>query len=327
MLYVLDSAKKSEIEKAKKLGVLGGTTNPSLLVEAINELRVTKGQDPSIQEHLAWVCEQYQNGQLSLEVVAHKYEDILMQARALWKFAIKYHVKDPLVKIPITTASSENSPYLFDALRAIHTLSNEGIRLNITVMMSAKQALVAAVAGGHVLSIFAGRVDDYLSNLAQLSVKKDRHYPAMGMQQPGEKAGIVFKDMAGNVSGIHACAGAVYGLHELGFDRVVLAASIRNVEQAAEAQLVGCTEATLPYSVLEKFLSSKPQISALQFDHAQLLSLIKELRDYNPAAITSLNGLREILCHPKTLEAVELFDDAARQVPEYWGMLGTPLSQ
>lgn len=323
MLYILDSAKKSDIEKAKKLGVLGGTTNPSLLVEAIKELRVTTGLEPSIQEHLAWVCEQYQNGQLSLEVVAQKYEDILTQARILWKFANKHHVKDPLVKIPITTASSTDSPYLFDALRAIHTLSSEGIRLNITVMMSAQQALVAAVAGGQVLSIFAGRIDDYLSNLAELSVQKDRHYPAMGLQQVGAKAGILFKDVAGNVSGIHACAGAVYGLQQLGLDRVVLAASIRNVEQAAEAQVVGCTEATLPYPVLEKFLNGKPQISTLKFDHSHLIPLINQLRNCNPAEITSLNDLREMLCHPKTLEAVKLFDEAARQVPEYWEMLET----
>ncbi len=135
MKFFLDTAKLSDIQDAAFLGVLDGvTTNPSLLAK--------ESGDP--RELLVKICETVK-GPVSAEVVATDYEGILREARDL--AALNQYI---VVKVPM----------IREGVRAIRTLSREGIRINCTLIFSAIQGLIASKAGAAYLSPFVGRIDD-----------------------------------------------------------------------------------------------------------------------------------------------------------------------
>ena len=135
MKLFVDTGNIKEIEALAALGVLDGvTTNPSLMAKA--------GGNP--HQVLKEICRIVQ-GPVSGEVVATDFEGMLREGHEL--AAIDQHV---VVKVPFTK----------DGVRACKALSGEGIRVNVTLVFSATQALLAAKAGATFVSPFVGRLDD-----------------------------------------------------------------------------------------------------------------------------------------------------------------------
>ena len=135
MKLFVDSANVEEIEGLVPLGIVDGvTTNPSLLGKA--------GRDP--QEVLESIC-RLVSGPVSAEVVATEADGMIGEGRKL--STISEHI---VVKVPFGR----------EGVKACGALSREGIRVNVTLVFSATQALLAAKAGATFVSPFVGRLDD-----------------------------------------------------------------------------------------------------------------------------------------------------------------------
>ncbi len=135
MKLFVDTGIVKEVEALAALGVIdGATTNPSLMAKA--------GGDP--RQILKEICRIVQ-GPVSGEVVATDYEGMLREGRDL--ASIDEHV---VVKVPFTK----------DGVKACKTLTGEGIPVNVTLIFSATQALLAAKVGAAYVSPFVGRLDD-----------------------------------------------------------------------------------------------------------------------------------------------------------------------
>ena len=194
MKFFIDTADLDEIKEANDLGVLDGvTTNPSLCA---------KIGVADFEGHIAKICNMIE-GDVSAEVVSTEYDEIVTEARHLAKIADNVVVKVPLIK---------------DGIKAIRTLSDEGIRTNCTLCFSASQALLAAKAGATYISPFIGRIDDISSD---------------GMQ--------LIEDVV-----------TIYDNY--GFETEILAASIRHTMHVKEAAKLGADVATMPLSVIEQLL-------------------------------------------------------------------------
>jgi transaldolase len=135
MKIFLDTANVAEIKEGVALGVVDGvTTNPSLIAREKRPFR------PLVEEICAIVP-----GDVSLEVVATEFEDMVKEGEQLAQVA-----PNAVVKVPLTQ----------DGLKAVKHLSGKGIRVNQTLCFSAPQALLSAKAGATYISPFLGRLDD-----------------------------------------------------------------------------------------------------------------------------------------------------------------------
>ncbi len=135
MKFFIDTGNLKEIEALVPLGIIDGvTTNPSLLAK--------ETEDP--KQILKRICDLVK-GPVSGEVVATDYEGMVREGRDL--ASISEHI---VVKVPFTQAG----------VRACKTLSGEGLRVNVTLIFSATQALIAAKVGATFCSPFVGRLDD-----------------------------------------------------------------------------------------------------------------------------------------------------------------------
>lgn len=136
MKFFLDTANLDEIRQGVSFGVIDGiTTNPTL---------VAKEKRP-FREHVIEICNIVKNGAVSAEVVSTDTAGILREAREI----ATWH-PNVIVKIPTIP----------DGVRALSILSKEGIRVNMTLVFSAPQALIVAKAGAYFVSPFLGRLDD-----------------------------------------------------------------------------------------------------------------------------------------------------------------------
>ena len=135
MKLFVDTAAVEEIEELLPLGIVDGvTTNPSLLAKAGGDSR----------QVLKTICDRV-GGPVSAEVVATEAEAMIQEGRNL--AAIDEHI---VVKVPFGRAG----------VTACGALAGEGIRVNVTLVFSATQALLAAKAGATYCSPFVGRLDD-----------------------------------------------------------------------------------------------------------------------------------------------------------------------
>jgi len=135
MKLFIDTGNLKEVETLVPLGIIDGiTTNPSLLAKEGGDYRAL----------LKKIC-QIVKGPTSAEVVATEFDGMLRQAREL--AGIDEHI---VVKVPFTR----------DGVKACKTLSSEGIRVNVTLVFSPTQALLAAKVGATFVSPFVGRLDD-----------------------------------------------------------------------------------------------------------------------------------------------------------------------
>ncbi len=135
MQIFVDTADLDEIRELASWGVIDGvTTNPTLIAKSGRSFKEVVDEIFKIVD-----------GPISLEVISEDAEGMIKEAREL----AKIH-KNVVVKIPMTE----------EGLKAVKTLSKEGIRTNVTLVFSANQALLAAKAGATYVSPFIGRLDD-----------------------------------------------------------------------------------------------------------------------------------------------------------------------
>jgi transaldolase len=193
MKIFLDTASLKEIREGAAWGVVDGvTTNPSLLAK--------EQGDP--EEILLEICKSV-DGPISAEVVATDLEGMLREGRH-WAGVHKNIV----VKVPCT----------LDGLKATRALSGEGHKVNVTLIFSATQALLAAKAGATFVSPFVGRLDDIAA------------------------------------PGMELVADIVQIFDNYDFDCEVLAASLRHPIHVVEAAKIGAHVGTMPMAVLTSLL-------------------------------------------------------------------------
>jgi transaldolase len=143
MKLFIDSGSIKDIEALAALGIIDGvTTNPSLLAKEPGDFR----------QNLKKICS-IVKGPVSGEVTATDFAGMMQQGHDI--ASIDAHM---IVKTPLTR----------DGIRACKALSSEGIRVNVTLVFSAAQALLAAKAGATFVSPFVGRLDDIATNGMEL---------------------------------------------------------------------------------------------------------------------------------------------------------------
>ena len=193
MKFFIDTAKVEDIKKANDMGVICGvTTNPSLIAKEGKVFEEVIAEIASIVD-----------GPISGEVKATTVdaEGMIAEGREI----AKIH-PNMVVKIPMTV----------EGLKATKVLSSEGIPVNVTLIFSANQAILAANAGAAYVSPFLGRLDD--------------------INTPGI-------DLIRNISEIFD----IYG-----YDTEIIAASVRNPIHVTDCALAGADIATVPYKVIEQ---------------------------------------------------------------------------
>ena len=191
MKFFIDTANIDEIKEAHSMGMVDGvTTNPSLIAK--------EGRD--FEEIIKDICE-IVDGPISAEVISLEAEGMVKEARHL----AAIH-KNIVVKIPMTV----------DGLKATRTLTNEGIKTNVTLVFSPLQALMAAKAGATFASPFVGRLDDI------------------------SQEGLLLVEQMVEIYSNYA------------FETEIIVASVRNPLHVLDAALLGADIATIPFSVLGK---------------------------------------------------------------------------
>jgi len=193
MRLFLDTADIDEIREINAWGVLSGvTTNPSLIAK-------TKSDADEVWK----VILSEVKGDISLETTELEAEAMYAQGLDLAKMG-----ENAVVKVPMTP----------DGLKAGKRLASEGIRINVTLVFSPAQAILAAEVGAYCVSPFLGRLDD---------VAADGMYLLRQICEIFEVQG--------------------YGTE-------VLAASLRHPMHVVEAALAGADIATMPYEVFAKLV-------------------------------------------------------------------------
>jgi transaldolase len=140
MKLFIDTADLNEIKELASWGILDGvTTNPTLLAKSGRSFQEV------IDEIFALV-----DGPISLEVLSEKADEMRKEAKQIISKIPQKYRKNVAIKIPMTP----------EGLKAVNTLSKEGIKTNVTLIFSASQALLAAKAGATFVSPFIGRLDD-----------------------------------------------------------------------------------------------------------------------------------------------------------------------
>jgi transaldolase len=143
MKIFIDSGNIKDIETLAALGIIDGvTTNPSLLSKEPGDYRA----------NLKKICD-IVKGPVSGEVVSTDFAGMIREGHDIAK--IDAHM---VIKVPLTR----------DGIRACKALSSEGLRVNVTLVFSAAQALLAAKAGATFVSPFVGRLDDVATNGMEL---------------------------------------------------------------------------------------------------------------------------------------------------------------
>ena len=193
MKLFLDSANLDEIREVAGWGVLDGvTTNPSLCSK----------ENVTFEDNIRAICA-LTPGPVSAECVSLKADEIVPEARTLARIA-----PNVAVKIPVG----------LEGLKATKALDGEGIAVNMTLIFSAGQALLAAKAGARFVSPFIGRLDD---------VSED------GMALIEEIVEI---------------------FENYQFKTEVIVASVRHPRHVIEAARIGADIATVPFAVMQKLV-------------------------------------------------------------------------
>ena len=189
MDFFIDTADIQEIKTALEWGLVDGvTTNPSLIAKTGRTLK-------EVVDDIVQVV----NGPISVEVTAMDAEGMIAEGREL----AKIH-ENIVVKVPMT----------LEGLKACRTLAEEEIGVNMTLIFSPMQALLAAKAGALFVSPFVGRLDDV------------------------------------SESGMELVHDIVQIFDNYGFDTEVLVASVRSPMHVYEAAMGGADVCTIPFNVI-----------------------------------------------------------------------------
>lgn len=191
MKLFLDTANIDEIREIADLGLLDGvTTNPSLVAS----------QGVDFEARIKAIAKLVP-GSVSAEVIALDYDGMIKEGMAYTKWA-----KNIYVKLPMTP----------NGLKACKYLRSKGIKVNITLIFSANQALLAAKAGANFVSPFIGRLDDI-----------------------GQDGMALIKEIIDVLGRYH-------------FSTEVLVASVRHPRHVTDAAKLGADICTMPYSIFMK---------------------------------------------------------------------------
>lgn len=189
MKFFIDTADVKEIREANELGLVDGvTTNPSLIAKSGRRF------EDVIKEITGIV-----DGPISAEVISLEHDGMIAEATEL----AKIH-KNIVIKLPMTA----------EGLKATKTLSERGIKTNVTLIFSPMQALLAAKAGATYVSPFVGRLDD------------------------------ISQDGIGIIEEIRTI------FDNYGYQTEIIVASIRNPIHVQNSALIGADICTIPYSVM-----------------------------------------------------------------------------
>ncbi|MDL2215565.1 fructose-6-phosphate aldolase [Ruminococcaceae bacterium OttesenSCG-928-N02] len=203
MKLFIDTANVKEIKAAAELGVVCGvTTNPSLIAK---EGRVFE----EVVREIAGLVD----GPISAEVISLQHEEMVAEAVEL----VKIH-PNIVIKIPMCQ----------EGLKAVKTLTEKGIKTNVTLIFSAVQALLAARAGATYVSPFVGRVDDI-----------------------GSQGITLIEDIA-----------HIFDLHDIQCE--IIAASIRHPVHVLDAALAGAHIATVPYKIITQMVEHPLTTSGIE---------------------------------------------------------------
>lgn len=196
MKFFLDTADLSEIEEVASWGALAGvTTNPSLYARIGGKLE-------DFENHLVKICKLV-DGPVSGEVTAEDRDGMIEQGRTLAALA-----DNMVVKIPVCV----------EGLAATRVLAEEGIDVNMTLVFTVPQALLAARAGARYISPFVGRFDD------------------------------IAEDGLGQLDDIVT---AIQN-YDFGHPVEIIAASVRSANHVTQAALMGADIATVPYGAMKQ---------------------------------------------------------------------------
>jgi len=193
MKLFLDTANLAQIKKLNQMGIVDGiTTNPTLVSK----------EPGDFEEIITAICKEVK-GDVSAEVVSTNFDGMVSEAEHLSSIA-----PNVVVKIPIIP----------EGLRATKAISGMGIRVNMTLVFSANQGLLAAKAGASFISPFIGRLDDI-----------------------GQRGMELVEDLV-----------KIRDNYDLKAE--VLVGSIRHPQHVLEAAKVGADIATMPPEVMEKMI-------------------------------------------------------------------------
>jgi transaldolase len=194
MKIFLDTANLDSIRKYNDMGLLDGiTTNPSLMSKE-------GGNPKNVMEEITKIIK----GDVSLEVVSTEYSGMMEEGKRLREYG-----DNVVVKVPMTP----------DGLKACKSFSSEGIPVNVTLIFSANQALLAAKSGARYVSPFIGRLDDV-----------------------GQDGMNLIKDIK-----------QIFDNYPQ-FKTQILVASIRHPVHVVDAAKIGADGGTLPPTVLDKMM-------------------------------------------------------------------------
>ncbi len=249
MKIFVDTANIDEIKEAFSWGIVDGvTTNPSLIKKAVNFYK-EKGKSFTMEDYIKELLLTAGKGRpVSLEVIGNTEEDMYREANILFEKFNKF-AENVVIKIPVNPETNENGTHNFDGLKVIKKLSDNSIPVNVTLIMSPVQALLAAKAGAAYVSPFAGRIDDFLRSRANITFEKHDYYPAEGLVM---NEGVLNDN--GIVSGVDLVASIVDIFENYDFKTKVLAASVRNARQVRELAEVGADVATIPFAVIKEMV-------------------------------------------------------------------------
>ncbi len=210
MKIFVDSANIDEIKELVKLGIIdGATTNPTLLSKEIERqcknLNTLKKEEiiEKSKEILKEICELVK-GPVSAEVIGKRAEEMVKEGKELSRIH-----ENIVIKIPFTS----------EGLKATRILSSEGIKVNMTLVFSPAQAILAAKVNSFYVSPFIGRLDDI------------SHF---GM------------DLVRTIVEIY---------ENYGFETQVLVASCRHPLHVIESALAGAHIVTVPPEIIRKLLT------------------------------------------------------------------------
>jgi transaldolase len=190
MKLFLDTANLDEIREGHRWGVLRGvTTNPTLISKEAS------GFLPLVKEICSIV-----DGDVSIETASNDTDVLIRQGHEIAQIA-----DNAVVKIALTP----------NGLAAVRKLTDEGIKVNVTLCFTASQAILAAEAGASMISPFLGRLDDVATDGLRLLSDICEIYVAQG------------------------------------YSTQVLAASLRHPVHVVEAAKMGADIATMPFKVFE----------------------------------------------------------------------------
>jgi len=194
MKFFLDTANIDEIKRVASLGLVDGvTTNPTIIAH--------EGRD--FEEVIKEICS-IVDGPVSAEVIGLTTEEMVKEARVLTTWA-----PNVVVKIPMTEAG----------LAAVHILSKEGIKTNVTLIFTVAQGLMAAKAGATYVSPFVGRLDDI------------------------------------GTEGLQLIKWLKTVLSNYNYETEIITASVRNLQHVEEAAIAGADIATIPGNLFPKLWS------------------------------------------------------------------------